>query len=72
MLRLGQASTAILERLALFGCGDTASNFCYLIALGIDKITTKGPPQWHFNGWTFYSFTQTLSFGFLNLFIYFY
>jgi hypothetical protein len=28
----------------------------------VDKITTKGPLQWGFNGWTFYSFTQTLSF----------
>jgi hypothetical protein len=32
--------------------------------VGIDKITIKGPLQWGFNGWTFYSFTQTVTFFF--------
>jgi hypothetical protein len=31
--------------------------FAMLTAVGIDKITTKGPLQWGFNGWTFNSFT---------------
>jgi hypothetical protein len=35
--------------------------FATLSAVGIDKTTTKGPLQWGFNGWTFYSFTQTVS-----------
>jgi hypothetical protein len=38
-----------------------------LTVVGVDKITTKRPLQWGFNGWTFYSFTQTMSFGFLFL-----
>jgi hypothetical protein len=38
--------------------------FTTLTAVGIDKITTEGPLQWGFNGWTFYSFTQIVSFGF--------
>jgi hypothetical protein len=24
-----------------------------LTVMGVDKITTKGPLQWGFNGWTF-------------------
>jgi hypothetical protein len=32
-----------------------------LAVVRIDKITTKGSLQWGFNGWTFYSFTQTVS-----------
>jgi hypothetical protein len=31
-----------------------------LTAVGIDKITTKEPLQCGFNGWIFYSFTQTV------------
>jgi hypothetical protein len=29
-----------------------------LTVVGVDKITTKGPLQWGFNGWTFYLITQ--------------
>jgi hypothetical protein len=35
--------------------------FATLTAVGIDKITTKGPLQWGFNGWTFYSFIQIVA-----------
>jgi hypothetical protein len=38
--------------------------FATLSVVEIDKVTTNGPLQWGFNGWTFYSFTQTMSFGF--------
>jgi hypothetical protein len=31
-----------------------------LTIVGIDK-TTKGPLQWSFNGWSFYSLTQAMS-----------
>jgi hypothetical protein len=34
-----------------------------LTVVGVDKITTKGPLQWGFNGWTFHSFTQMESPG---------
>jgi hypothetical protein len=35
-----------------------------LTVVGVDKITTKGSLQWSFNGWTFYTFTQKMSFFF--------
>jgi hypothetical protein len=41
--------------------------FATLKAVGIDKIKTKGPLKWGFNGWTFYSFIQTVSW-FLSFF----
>jgi hypothetical protein len=41
-----------------------------LTIVGIDKITTKGLLQRGFSGWTFYSFTQTVSFSFgLSFFV---
>jgi hypothetical protein len=42
--------------------------FATLTAVGIDKITTKRPLQWDFDGGTFYSFTQTVSFDFFLFF----
>jgi hypothetical protein len=39
-----------------------------LTAVGVGKTTTKGPLQWGFNEWIFYSFTQTMSFIFVFLF----
>jgi hypothetical protein len=39
-----------------------------LTAVGVDKITTKGPLQWGFSGWTFHFFIQTVSPGFLCIF----
>jgi hypothetical protein len=45
---------------------DPRSNLCYFNCGRSRQITTKGPLQWGFNGWTFYSFTQTMS-SFFNL-----
>jgi hypothetical protein len=35
--------------------------FATLSAIEIDKIATKRPLRWGFNGWTFHCFTQTVS-----------
>jgi hypothetical protein len=43
--------------------------FATLTAVGIGKVTTKGPLQWDFNGWTFYSFIRTMYFGFFLFFL---
>jgi hypothetical protein len=34
-----------------------------LTAVGVGKITTKGPLLWGFNSWTLHSFTQIASPG---------
>jgi hypothetical protein len=57
MVRLGQGHTPNWERLTLLGCGGSREQiFATLTAVGIDKITKKGPLQWGFNAWTFFFF----------------
>jgi hypothetical protein len=68
MVRLGQGRTPTWERLVLLGCGGSREQFfATLTAVEIDKITTKGSLQWGFNGWTFCSLIQIVSFGFFFL-----
>jgi hypothetical protein len=65
MVRLGQGSSPTQLYSAVV---DPGSNFCYFNCSGDRQDNNKRALLRGFNGWTFYSFTQTVFFGFFFLF----